>query len=486
MNSSGENSSSLSRLLPLLYVGVVLYFARPVLDWDIWWHLATGRWIVEHGTVPFTDPFSTFGQGKTWLAYSWLFEVLVYNLYSLWGLIGVAVLRAALSIVILLAVDRLLTRRAVPPILAAGVLTLLLVVLVFSMNERPWLFTILFTVLTLEAVRGLRQGFAGWSVWGLPLLFVLWANLHIQFILGLAVLGLGCVAPILDRWLGLETATGHADSFGSLAWRRLVILTVLCTLATLVNPYHVRLYGIVLEYGTHTTVFRLIQELQAPDFRSIHSWAGLTLALSAAFALGRSRRLSAFDVLLLAGSAYCGFNSRRDMWFVAVVAALLIVDAGPWLLRPVPWWRTAGLAILLTGATALAFVLRGVTPQRLHEEVSQQFPEAAVRVIEEQRYPGPLYNPLSWGGYLIWQLPRLPVAIDGRTNLHGDERIARIEKTWAGGEGWDHDPDLAAAHLVIARFDQPLVNLLFHDPRFRLAYRDDLTLVFVRQAPPGD
>ena len=111
------------------------------------------------------------------------------------------------------------------PILAAGVLTLLLVVLVFSMNERPWLFTILFTVLTLEAVRGLRQGFAGWSVWGLPLLFVLWANLHIQFVLGLAVLGLGCVAPLLDRWLGLETATGHADTFGSPAWRRLVILT---------------------------------------------------------------------------------------------------------------------------------------------------------------------------------------------------------------------------------------------------------------------
>src|SRR5919197_4765573 len=47
--------------------------AVPVLDPDIWWHLRVGQWVVEHGTVPQTDPFSQ--AGRPWVAYSWLYEV---------------------------------------------------------------------------------------------------------------------------------------------------------------------------------------------------------------------------------------------------------------------------------------------------------------------------------------------------------------------------------------------------------------------------
>ena len=52
--------------------------------------------------------------------------------------------------------------------------------------------------------------------------------------------------------------------------------------------------------------------------------------------------------------------------------------------------------------------------------------------VAERGYSGPLFNDFNWGGYLIWALPQLPVAIDGRTNLHGDERIQRFGSTWAG------------------------------------------------------
>ena len=59
----------------------------PVLDYDLWWHLRTGQWIVASGTVPASDPFSQYGleSGKPWFAYSWLFEVLVFALYRALG-----------------------------------------------------------------------------------------------------------------------------------------------------------------------------------------------------------------------------------------------------------------------------------------------------------------------------------------------------------------------------------------------------------------
>src|SRR5713101_2922300 len=75
-------------LLILLYLFPVLVTTQQVVDPDIWWHLRTGQWIVEHRTVPITDPFSSYGMGKPWIAYSWLFEILIYGLYQAFGLVG--------------------------------------------------------------------------------------------------------------------------------------------------------------------------------------------------------------------------------------------------------------------------------------------------------------------------------------------------------------------------------------------------------------
>jgi len=35
-----------------------LYAWHPIRCDDQWWHLLTGRYVLEHGSVPETDPFS--------------------------------------------------------------------------------------------------------------------------------------------------------------------------------------------------------------------------------------------------------------------------------------------------------------------------------------------------------------------------------------------------------------------------------------------
>jgi hypothetical protein len=90
---------------------------------------------------------------------------------------------------------------------------------------------------------------------------------------------------------------------------------------------------------------------------------------------------------------------------------------------------------------------------------------------------------MDWGGYLIWRWRHLPVAIDGRTNLHGHERLDRSQRTWLGLPGWRDDPDLNAANLVIGAPTQPLIALLRSDERFTLAYEDDQAVVLVRPRP---
>jgi hypothetical protein len=461
----------------------------PIYDPDIWWHLRAGQWVVEHGGVPANDPFSLPGLGKPWVAYSWLYEVVVYGLYQGLGLAGVVVYRALLTLAVAAAVHRLVCRGGPRFVVGAALTGLALLPLAMLFSERPWLLTVLFGTLTLHAVLDLREERRSWLPWLLPLVFTLWANLHIQFVYGLLLLGLACVAPWLDRLLGMGAGNTGAAVAGSAAWRKLVSLTAVCALATLANPYHARVYQVVVEYATQPGPFRFVNELRAPEFREPCDWALLAFVGAAAFALGRRRGLSFFDVLLLAGSAALAFRARRDLW-VAVLASLVILAAparaaaGP--AEPFAWTarRRAALVGLLAGLAVLLAWVRDLSPANLERKAAGVFPVEAARHVAEHGYAGPLFNDFNWGGYLIWALPGLPVALDGRTNLHGDERILRVGNTWAGGRGWRENPDLAAAGVVVSAADSPLASLLACDGRFALAHEDPVAKVFVARRPP--
>ncbi len=473
-----------------LYAVVAVAVTRPVLDEDVWWHLRAGQWVIEHGAVPQTDPFSAYGQGRPWVAYSWLFEVLVFGLHRGLGLYGVLFYRALMALAVVAAVHRFVVRREPRFLPAFGLAGAATAVLVPLLSERPWLFTILFTTWTLAAVLDLRAGRALPRVWLLPLVFVVWANVHIQFVYGLAVLALGCLAPVLDRLLRRDDSAEHAARLGTRAWYQLVGLSSACLLATLLNPYHVRLYAVVLEYAMQPGPYRLVYELTAPGFRALWDWSALGLALGAAFALGRRARLSAFEVLLLAATAYFSFRARRDLWFVTLAALAILTTSARRAAAPHEAFRftrrrTAVVAAVVAVVVAATACVRGLSPAGLEAAVAQKFPARAAAFVEARGVVGPVYNKFNWGGYLIWALPRLPVALDGRTNLHGDERIVRIGRSWEGLSGWQDDPELSAANVVIADATAALTGLLRHDARFEVAYEDAVAVVFVRRSARG-
>jgi hypothetical protein len=111
--------------------------------------------------------------------------------------------------------------------------------------------------------------------------------------------------------------------------------------------------------------------------------------------------------------------------------------------------------------------------------VAKQYPVNAAKFIQKNKISGLLFNHYNWGGFLIWSLPELSVSMDGRSNLHGDMRIERNRRTWWGLPGWNTDPELTQAKVVIGPIDLPLSTLLRTDARFKLCYEDSVAAVFV-------
>jgi hypothetical protein len=112
-------------------------------------------------------------------------------------------------------------------------------------------------------------------------------------------------------------------------------------------------------------------------------------------------------------------------------------------------------------------------------EVEGKFPVKAVAFLKEQGYSGPVFNHFGWGGYLIWSLPELPVSIDGRTNLYGDPRVIQVFRTAQGFPGWNEDPNLAAANVILVPRAMALQDLLGRDRRFEKVYEDHNAVVFL-------
>src|SRR5262249_2643834 len=64
-----------------------VYVARiGVADYDLWWHLRTADWILDHHTFPIGDPYSPYDDAGPWTAYSWLFEFGARAAYQAGGL----------------------------------------------------------------------------------------------------------------------------------------------------------------------------------------------------------------------------------------------------------------------------------------------------------------------------------------------------------------------------------------------------------------
>jgi len=470
-------------MLVVLYAFPALLAMKAALvtDSDLGWHLRTGQWIWQHAALPVTDPFSAYGAGRPWVAYSWLFEVLLYGLYRWLSLTGVMVYVVALTTLIAVCLHRLISR--VQPNFAIGYAMTAVGLLAMAPMyvPRPWLFTILFFILAVDIVLEARSSPANWRLWLLPPIFAIWANIHVQFVYGFLVLALATLEPLLNRLFKCQTTEGT----NALVRKDIGIATLGCLAATLVNPYGWKVYQVIAEYAVQRTPFGFVQELQAPAFRSFPDWVFLLVVLAAAYAIGRRRELAPFPLLLFLAGALVSFRARRDIWFSLVIALPLLAswdDGRPWAARFVPSRRqcVAVFAAMLL-VLVLAGRIRGLSEARLQQSLAGSYPVRAVEIVKQRAYSGPLFNDFDWGGYLIWRLPELKVSMDGRTNLHGEERIKRHFATWMGGPGWQSDPELSAANVVIANAGLPLTALLRSDSRFKLAYEDRVSAVFVRK-----
>jgi len=484
----GESAVRRAVLLSLMFLVLAVQAMSPIDDPDIWWRLRLGEWIVNHRAVPYVDYFSANDVGTHWIEYSWVFALIVYWVHLYLGLVGIVYFIVLLGLSVTYAAYRLIRGAGLPIQAEVALVALSLGTMKSLMTPRPWLITILFFALELWIIYRARFTEKERLLWLLPILFAVWANCHIQFVYGLAAVGL---------LFGEALLASCARSFGwnlhvpALSLRKLAWVTVACVAATFLTPYHYLIYDQVFRYMfVQVGAFDYLAELHPLFFRSPGDWLVLAMTLLAAFALGWQRKWIPYSTMLLMVAGFVGFRARRDVWMIALVSLAIIGETARSVLpNNVYHFGKGQIVVALLVSLAVLFFIghnRGINEENFQSVVAQKFPVQAVKYVKSHRLSGPLFNHYDWGGFLLWALPEIPVSIDGRAQLFGDRRIERSLASWSGLAGWESEPDLLRARLVIAEKNRPLTTLLKSHAGFKLVYEDHNAAVFIGQPRSSD
>ncbi len=485
--------------ITLLAAALIVFSRIPLHHTDLWGHLAYGRWMWEHRQLPHTEPLMPLSAGMPFVDTQWLPEVLGYALFRAFGPTALMFAHGLLVCgVLAVLLRRLDTRTAHAGFCLLGLAAFLWLERFQLTIIRPQLVG-LFCFAALLALLTRRTRHERWLV---PLLFLLWANSHGSFLIGLAVLGGLLVGDGIDAWRlsGRFSALWRARRV-----RRAFVLLELALLASLLNPYGLLTFLEVFHVSGNPNLADLV-EWDPLVIRSGQGRAFFTIAI-ALILLNRwsPRRMPSSEVLWLLGLGLLTlWYSRGIVWWGCVASLTLATDAcALWshvrgrparILTPRPEGKWMLVAI---GVAWIAFALTPFGGRVLHGRepalarlVDADTPLNAVAHLREHPPVGQVFNTYEWGDYLLFAgPPDIRVFVASHAHLIPREVWVDYLAVASVRADWGAVLDRYGVNTVVVdyRFRRALIRRLEDASRtWNKTFDDGRAAVFVRREPIVD
>jgi len=532
---------SIGDLIFIVLLGLLAFTnlsVRLLGDAGIGWHIRTGQLILATHAIPHSDPFSSTMAGQPWFAWEWLYDMLVGWLDKVASLNGVVFLTASIIALTFSWTFRLLLRRGTSLIVALTLVLLAAAAAMIHFFARPhvvsWLFAVFwFWILDSSETNHCpsSSGHNRHLLWLLPLLMLLWVNVHGGFLLAFVLLGLYWPGAAW-QWFTLKKDRFEDVRQKATAGKRaqdLALIGVASALATLANPYGWKLHVHIYRYLSNRFLMDHIDEFQSPNFHGVAQKCFAVLLLLTFVALAAKNRetsqLRASEVLVVLFAAYSGLYASRN---IPMSSLLLILVIGPWLSngaqeiadRFAKWWPASKLRIsrhFLQRMQVIESSLRGhvwsiaamaltcwitfhggqlgPTPLMDAHFDDKRFPIAAVDHLAKRDLgrgraswtvdPGPVFAPDYWGGYFIYRLyPQIRLSIDDRHDFYGDAFLKSYLKLMHAEPGWQDFLEQYPVRYVAVPKDSAPANILSESPSWHRVYEDEVVAIFAPARSP--
>jgi hypothetical protein len=452
-----------------LVLGAGAWCLGPPVDPDVWWHLRTGDWIIDHHRLPGVDRWSLTAQGNEWIAHAWLSQVVISVFHDAAGLTGISLYRC-LGVATLLGCLAVQAFRRTSPGRALLITVLALMGTFGGWGERPQLLSFLLLVPVAELVRRAVAGSA--SIWWAVPITYLWANLH----------GLWFLAPALVA-LG---ALGAFERTRQLTSTRPFVLAALSSVAVagltpngpvlLAQPLKVNGYG------------QFVSEWGAPSLRSVYGFGLFAMVALVLVAYARRREpVSNYTLAQVLFALLLGLMYIRTVAPAVVLLTPLVADALGWPASPTDRSFPPRVAQAFA-ATVLALGLTGgAVVLSAFPDLPPAAPVAATSALVSAVAGEPrVLNEYDLGGWLLFMAPTARPAIDGRTEIYPLDYVSDYLSALRMSGDWKKTIEPLHANAALFRRSTPIVNGLREELGWRSVYTDDTWVVLVPPDPASD
>ncbi len=488
--------SSLTPVWIAVIIVAVLYMAntRAVPPNDFWWHMKAGETLATTGHIPTVDTYSHIAEGHPYPSYAtfWLADLLFYFLYRAGGvplvIFGNAIAITLAYTLLLLICYRLSLRWPV-----AAFATLYGILLGFTnWNVRPQGFAYPLAMALLGCLYAYQHTRRIRWLLPIPLILLVWANLHGSWTLGLLMLGIWLIDV---AWQAFRQHGFARPAISALRWPALA--TLLSALAVLINPKGIGIITYVVMMARDPASQTLGTEWVSPtldDPLGVIFLVGLLLT-AVLFAVS-PRRPAVAQILTFLAFGLLGLQMiRASVWFGYTLAPIVALHLGSLFgpraaqqKRRVARWQapvngTLFVVILLLGVFSLPWLKHLLPLPEFRREFLTDTPVKAVEVLLAERPPAPLFNENGFGSYLIWAAsPTYKVFVDPRLELYSVETWEEYIRISAAECGWE---DKLASYgiqtLLLSPSWQPeLVKAATSSPAWRTLYQDDVAVLLTR------
>ena len=496
----------------------------PLFHSDIWGHVSYGHWMLDHGSLPEQDPFVRLAEGVPAINTAWLGQVVLAWSESVGGAEAISHLFALCALASALLLTAGFTVKGGRPGLAVvGVILAWLIGWSRHAIVRPEMFGgvcfagLLWLVASIDRQTDTEDSGSApqsirWWQWALiPVIFVLWANLHGSFAVGLILLGCCVVGRAIDvLWRSKSLLAVFQDR----GVRRWLLLTELATAATLVNPYGIDLLIQTATFSQNPNLNDVLEwfRLEMVSFEGIgmgFSW----LLLVVLFRHSRARIRATDVVLLMVFTLATCLRVRMIAWYAPVVMLALMPHlADVWGRLASHWssqhleakdaveeplttasFRYTLLSVLVVwlcfSFSPISSPLLGGRPRDVDHVYSRGTPRAVTRYLRENPPQGQIANPQWWGDWLVWDGPDdLEVFMTTNAVHLAPNRVWKDYLAIArGNAGLEQRLDRYRINTIVVdrELQVPLDRLVRRLAGWKIAYQDNRSLIVQRVGTVG-
>jgi hypothetical protein len=471
-------------LVALAGVIVAITAAKGLADPDYFWHVTAGKLIATSG-IPSTDPFSFTWAGKPWTPHEWLSELLIYQVVRAFGSGAVLVLFGLIGAATIGVMALVLRRHGVRTLAVIAACVVAALVLSPYLTVRPQVISWLMLAALVAILMSLSARHPARALVLIPF-FVLWANLH-----GLWVVGLGVV--FVYAAFTVAGCTPMSESNGRRWMLAALGGAILATMLTPAGPAGV-LYPLrYIDAGDWGLAN--IQEWQSPNFhdpahlgllllivaliwnggRATPGWLVLLSWIGVAAALVSLRNAPIAAVLSMPVLAF-GIESR----LAARQAQRDAVRSRP--TRERPFSIQLGRR-LMEGLVALVIIMGAIVIRPpVIEPVGGPYPEAGVSVLEKVQPAARVLAEYGWGGYVIHRLYELGgrVFVDGRNDMYDQSILEDYSAIRAADADWKQLADRYEVDAMLFPPGVPIVKGIATANGWCEAFRDAHQVLLLR------